>query len=105
MPVFIDLQVVWGVLEAFVCVGLILGLLVFFRGYLSEPGRWLRRLDGNVYGVYIIHVFVLVGLQSAIVEVALPALTKFAIVAAAGLILSFGLVAALRRVPGVARVV
>ena len=84
---------------------LILGLSVFFRTYLAAPGRWLGRLDENVYGVYVIHVFVLVGLQSAIVDIALPALTKFAIVTVVGLIMSFGLAAALRRIPGVARVV
>ncbi len=101
----VDRQVLWGVLEAFVCVGLILGLLVGFRRYLSRPGRWLGRLDPNVYGVYLIHVIVVVGLQGAILEIALPAIVKAVIVTALGVPISFGLVALIRRIPGVARVI
>ena len=105
LPAFVNLDFVWGVLEAFVCVGLILGLLVFFRRYLSQPSRWLGRLDANVYGVYIVHPFILFALQAAIIGIALPATVKFLAVTAVGLAASFALAAALRQIPAVRRVV
>jgi glucan biosynthesis protein C len=96
---------VWGLLEAFVCVGMILGLLVIFRRYLSRPGALLAWLEGNVYGVYIIHVFIIVPIQAALLGFNLPALVKFAIVTLIALPLSFAIVAALRRIRAVRRVV
>lgn len=105
LPPFLDRQVLWGVLEAVVCVGMILGLLVFFRRYLSKAGRHLISLDANVYGVYLIHLFVVVGLQFAILGLEYPAPLKFGIVTALGIVISFGLVALIRRIPGIARVV
>jgi len=102
---FLDPSVVWGVLEAFVCVGMILGITVFFRRYCDRPGRWLDRLDGNVYGVYLVHIFVVVGLQTAILGWPLPAAVKFLLVTAFGLAVSFLLSAALRQIPAVRHVV
>lgn len=97
--------ILWGLLEAFMCVGLIVGLSVFFRDRFSTPNKWMERLDQNVFGVYIIHVFILVGLQMAILNVDLSALTKFAIVTIAGLIISFLDSALIRLIPGVKRVI
>ncbi len=102
---FLSMSVVWGVLEAFVCVGMILGITVFFRRYCDAPGRWLDRLDGNVYGVYLVHIFVVVALQMAILAWPLPATVKFLLVTAAGLVISFSLSAALRLIPAVRHVV
>lgn len=97
--------IAWGLLEAFICVGLIVGLSVFFRDRFSTPNMWMVRLDQNVFGVYIIHVFVLVGLQMAILNVDLSALTKFAIVTILGLIISFIDSFLIRLIPGVKRVI
>lgn len=97
--------ILWGLLEAFICVGLIVGLSAWFRERFSTPNKWMGRLDQNVFGVYIIHVFVLVGLQSAILGIALPALVKFAIVTIAGLIISFQVSALIRLIPGAKRVI
>ena len=76
LPAFVDPQVLWGVLEAFVCVS-----------------------------VYLIHVLVVVVFQTLLLEISMPALAKFAIVSALGLVISFGLIALIRRISGVARVV
>jgi surface polysaccharide O-acyltransferase-like enzyme len=101
----VDFGLVWGFLEAFICVGLILGLTVFFRRYFNRPGRWLDRLDGNVYGVYLIHFFVVWALQIAILGAQWSATAKFAIVTAAAVVISFSIVAALRQIPPVRRIV
>jgi glucan biosynthesis protein C len=46
---------VWSVWEAFICVGLCVGLLVFFRQRLDTQGALLRALSRGSYTVYIIH--------------------------------------------------
>lgn len=97
--------ILWGPLEAFVCVGLIIGFSIFFRDRFSTPNKWMGLLDQNVFGVYIFHVFILVGLQGAILNIDLPALMKFAIVAIAGLIISFLNSALMRFIPSVRRVI
>jgi fucose 4-O-acetylase-like acetyltransferase len=97
--------ILYGLLEAFICVGLIVGFSVFSRERFSTPNRWLERLDQNVFGVYIIHVFIVVGLQGAILNIALPALVKFAVVTAMALTISFVSAALIRLIPGVKRVI
>jgi peptidoglycan/LPS O-acetylase OafA/YrhL len=98
-------QNVWGFLEAFICVGMILGLLVLFRRFCTSGGRLLETLEGNVYGVYLIHWFVVVAIQAAIIGLAWSASAKFAFVTIAALAASFILSALLRVIPTVRRVV
>lgn len=74
---------------------------MLFRDRFSAPNKWMEHLDQNVFGVYLFHVFILVGLQGAILNIDLSARVKFAIVSVAGLIISFLNSALLRLVPGV----
>jgi peptidoglycan/LPS O-acetylase OafA/YrhL len=101
----IPFQNVWGVFEAFICVGAILGLTVLFRRFCSQGGALLSFLEANVYGVYLIHWFLVIGIQMAILGVAWSASAKFVFVTVVGVALSFALSALLRTIPGVARVV
>lgn len=99
----------WGALvrsvwEALLCVGLCVGLLVLARDRLERPGRLWRTLATNAYGVYVMHVWVVVALQFALVDVGLPPLAKFALVSLAGIPLSVAVAALVRRLPGVRRV-
>ena len=96
---------IWGVVEAFVCVGMILGLTVLFRRFLSAGGALLSALDGNVYGVYLSHWFIVVAIQTAILGLALGATGKFLLVTVLATVASFALTAVVRMIPGVARVV
>jgi peptidoglycan/LPS O-acetylase OafA/YrhL len=105
LPAWLPFQMVWGFTEAFVCVGMILGLTVFFRRFCAQPGRWLERLDGNVYGVYLIHWFLVIIIQAAVLNLALPATVKFLTVTAVGLVASFAITALARQIPAVRRVV
>jgi surface polysaccharide O-acyltransferase-like enzyme len=59
----------------------------------------MRWLSPNVYATYLVHIWLIVGLQFALAPVALPPLLKFAIVTLAGAPLSFLLGALLRRLP------
>jgi surface polysaccharide O-acyltransferase-like enzyme len=105
LPDDVGLRVLWGFLEAFVGVGMILGILAFFRRFAKRSGAWLGRLEGNVYGVYLVHIYVVLGLQAAMLGTELPALAKFLIVAATAIILSFVVVSMLRRMRVVRSVV
>jgi glucan biosynthesis protein C len=98
-------NILWGFLEAFVCVGLIVGLLIFSRRHFSRASRWLQQLDKNVFGIYIIHVFILVGIQQALVDLALPASVKFSIAAVSGLLISYINVVLLRLIPWLRRII
>lgn len=85
--------------EGIACVGLSVGLLTLFRQRGNVSGRLLRELGAGTYAVYIVHVFVVVGLQAALAPATLPPLAKFVLVTLGGVALSFGLAAALRRAP------
>ena len=94
------LRIVWAFLEPVVGVGMILGLLVLFRRTLATRGPWLSRLQGNLYGVYLLHLFVVIGLQMALLETGWGALIKFLAVLLGTLVISFPVIALLRRIPG-----
>jgi hypothetical protein len=92
----------WSVWESFICVGVCVGLPVWFREHVANPGSLVRRAAPNAFGAYVVHVMpVVVGLQFALVSANLDSLTKFALVTVAGVPLSFLLAAALRRVPAI----
>jgi glucan biosynthesis protein C len=91
-------------LEAFVCTGLSVGLLVACRERWNGAG-WVSALAPDTYAVYVFHVAVLVALQYALLSLPLGALGKAAIVVPAGIVLSFALCHfVVRRLPGARRV-
>lgn len=67
--------------------------------------RLLDSLKANAFGMYLVHYLFVVWLQFALVDAALPALVKAAIVFSATLALSWSATAALRRVPAVANII
>lgn len=96
---------VWSAWEAVICVGLCVGLLVLFReGLNGQPGKLLSVMAGASYGAYIIHVFLIVGLQLGLHTVALPPSVKFGLVTPAGVALSFGIAHLMRQIPGAKRI-
>lgn len=104
LPDDVSLRIVWGFLEAPIGVGMILGLLVLFRSFLARSGPWLDRLEGNVYAVYLVHVYVVIGLQGALTGLGWPALAKWVVVFVTATAASFVLAALLRLIPGARRI-
>ena len=94
----------WATWEALLCVGLSIGLVVLFRECANRQGRLLRLLAANTYGVYLIHVLLIVGLQFAVADTDLPPLAKFAVVTLVGVPVCFLVGDGLRRLPGLRRV-
>jgi fucose 4-O-acetylase-like acetyltransferase len=97
-------QLLRSTLEAFLSVGLCLGLVVLFRQYVAAPSRLVRGAAPNTYGAYLIQLFIIVPLQMALLHVSAPALIKFALVALLSIPVCFVLAEGLRRLPGLRKV-
>ena len=68
--------------------------------------RWLfDRLSDNEYGMYLIHYAFVSWLQLALLAAALSAIEKGLAVFVGTLLLSWGMSAAIRSIPGVSRMV
>ncbi len=89
-------RVIYPVWESLLCCGMCIGLLVLFRERLNFQGRWGRRMAENQYAAYLFHVPVVVLIQVAVVNVAVSPFTKFVLVTAVGVPLTFLLSAAIR---------
>lgn len=85
-------------------VGLVLGLLTFFRRRFNSQGSLRRHLSGHVFTVYVIHAFVVTAAGHALSVLELPSLAKVAIAAVVVLPACFLLAGPVRRLPGVRRV-
>ena len=94
-------SLVWCAWEACICVGLCVGLPVWFRERFNrQPGGLGRAMIVAAYGAYIVHFLLVIALQIPLRTAPLPPLAKFALVTMAGIVLSFALAHALRRIPG-----
>ena len=76
-----------------------------FLRFAGAEWRLLDALRPSAYGVYLLHYIFIIWLQYAVYDDPLPAGVKFAVVFAGTLSLSWGLTAALRRIPVVARMI
>ena len=92
-------SLVWSGWEALICVGLCLGLLILFRDRCNSQNKWLKRLSANAYGVYLIHLLVILYCQFVVADLALDPLVKLALVMTVGTPICFALSALLRRSP------
>lgn len=102
---FVDARIVWGYGDSIICVGMILGLLVLFREFLNGPNRFAAWLASLTYGVYLIHVFLIVAVQTTLVDMAFGATAKFTFVTIVGLAWSLFSVWLLRLIPGARRLI
>lgn len=87
--------------EALVTAGLSVGLVVSFRELFRRPRRLLTAMAAGSYAAFILHLYIVIGLQIAILGWDLPVFVKFALVSVLGVLLSFGMAHLSRRVPGV----
>jgi glucans biosynthesis protein C len=90
--------------EALFCVGVCLGLVALFRDRLNRQPALVRFLSRNAFAVYVFHPPVVIGAALALRRFAALPVEKFAIVSAIGIVVSFAVAAALRRIPLLGRV-
>ena len=87
------------------CATLVFGFTALFLRFATRRVGIFDSLTANAYGIYIVHYAFVMWLQYALLGVELSAIAKGTVVFAGALALSWGTVALLRRVPGVARVI
>jgi surface polysaccharide O-acyltransferase-like enzyme len=89
--------IIYPIWETVTCFGFCLGLPILFRDLLDFRNSFTDRLSVASYGVYVVHLPIVVLLQYALGPAALSAVEKFLIVALVAVPVSFLLVALLRR--------
>jgi len=97
-------SLVWSTWEAFICVGMCVGLLILFRELFNKQSKFMSVLSNYAYTVYIIHVLVVVGIQFSIVSLAVTPFIKFALVTLFGIIFSFALSHLIKKLPFTRRI-
>jgi len=97
--------VVGGAAYAITCGALSFSFLALFVRFANHRRSIYDSLSDNEYGMYLIHYMFVSWMQLAILALALPAIGKGLMAFAVVLLLSWGSSAAIRSIPGVARVV
>ncbi|NYT00308.1 MAG: acyltransferase [Methanocellales archaeon] len=97
--------IVYGMALPFTCAAAVLGLIAIFLRFTKQRVDIIDNLSNNAFGIYIIHYSIVTWLQYWLLDANLHAIHKASIVFAGTLILSWGLIAAIRRISVVARVI
>lgn len=87
------------VLEGFIGVGFVAGLLVVGREFWNKRGNFMACMADNAFAVYLIHIFIVYVLQGVMEEVSIGPFNQFLMVAVFGVILSFVLSHYIRKLP------
>jgi surface polysaccharide O-acyltransferase-like enzyme len=90
---------VLSVWEEFICVGMIIVLLVWFREKFNRQGAVAKAMSDSTFAVYFIHAPVLVFLALALKDFDLYPLLKWALVSPVAIALCFVIAYILRRLP------
>ncbi len=80
-------------------------MLGLFLRFANERARVFDSLANNAYGMFLIHYVFVIWLQYALLEATLSATEKGAIVFVGALVISWCLTAAMRCIPGVAKII
>lgn len=90
------MRYIYPVWESLLCCGICIGLIVLFREKLNVQGHWGKMAAESQYTAYLFHVPVVILIQLAVADAVLSPFTKFALVTAVGVSLTFLLSAAIR---------
>jgi hypothetical protein len=86
------------------CVLSCMAFLVASKKIFQRARPWWNGLSGNAYGIYLVHYIFVIGCQYLLLGVDLPALVKFLITFFLSAAASWAATAAVRRIPGIKRV-
>jgi hypothetical protein len=84
--------------------GILLAILAFFLHQKSPGPNLLDRMQADAYGMFLVHYPIALWIQYALFDYGLPAIVKATIGFVLTVILSWGLTAALRKIPGASHV-
>jgi peptidoglycan/LPS O-acetylase OafA/YrhL len=82
---------------------ILFAILAFFLGT-RQPWNMLDRMQGDAYGIFLVHYPIALWLQYWLFNYGLPAIAKAAIVFVLTVVFSWVVAAALRKIPGATRV-
>ena len=94
-----------GMMFSVSCAASSFAFLGLFLRFARSRSRIFESLSRNSYGIYLVHYAFVNWLQLALVDAPMPGILKFAIVVCGAVAASWLTTIALRRIPGVARVV
>lgn len=95
----------FGFYESFLCIFISIGLLWLFRRYGNSSSKFMQWCAAQSYGVYVLHLLLMIGIQSAFDGVWMGAFGKFMFIGSATLIISFIMTWALRCIPVIKKVI
>lgn len=87
------------------CAASSFAFLALFVRFARRRIRIWGRLTANAYGIYLVHYAFVSWLQYALLKTTLPAIAEGWLTFLGAVALSWGVVAAIRRIPAVARVI
>jgi glucan biosynthesis protein C len=91
------MTVMYPIWEALLCCGMCIGLLYWFRARLNRQTWWSKAMAEGQYAAYLFHVPVIVLIQYAVASAVFPPFSKFLVVTAIGVPLTFLVAGGLRR--------
>lgn len=91
--------------ESFFCVGVCLGLTVWFRERFNAQGRISKFLSNNAFGVYVFHTPILVFISMLVKDITLYPFFKYLVVAIVTIPVCFMVTSLLRKIPGVGYII
>lgn len=94
----------FGIYESFLCVMLCIGLVWLFRKYGNWSGAFWQWCSRQAYGVYIVHLLLIIIIQNIFDSAWMGAFGKFVFISALSTVASFVLTWLLRIIPGVKKV-
>jgi surface polysaccharide O-acyltransferase-like enzyme len=101
----LGLQILADLSFVLACFASCFAVLAIVLRFAAKSLPKLAGLRNSAYGMYLIHYLFVVWLQYALLKAALPATIKGGVVFTGTLLLSWGVIAALRRVPPVAQII
>ncbi|OKO84979.1 acyltransferase [Bradyrhizobium sp. AS23.2] len=97
-------QAIYGTFFVLFSAAILLAILAFFLHSKSPGPNLLDRMQADAYGMFLVHYPIALWIQYALFDYGLPAIVKAAIGFVLTVILSWGLTAALRKIPGASHV-
>ncbi len=94
------------ILFPIICASLMFGFIAIFLRFFTKSNKFFDSLKNNAYGIFIFHYFIVSWLQYAFLFVpSMHGILKAIIVFLGSLLLSWGLTALIRFIPGVKKVI
>jgi hypothetical protein len=97
-------QAIYGTFFVLFSASILLAILAFFLHSKAPGPNLLDRMQADAYGMFLVHYPIALWIQYALYDYTLPAIVKAAIGFVLTVILSWGLTAALRKIPGASHV-